>query len=129
MLAAKCPDEKTRTVIYEMLDACADIPEALAVDGTLLDGSALEVTAERAEQVAEEAQKAAAGHEVFLKWLPPEAEEGQLAETFKCCGEILGDVRLKRNPQDGSCMGIGWITFFTTRTVPATECGPHFGFA
>ena len=62
----------------------ADIPEALAVDGTLLDGSALEVTAERAEQVAEEAQKAAAGHEVFLKWLPPEAEEGQLAETFKC---------------------------------------------
>ena len=91
----------------------ADIPEALAVDGTLLDGSALEVTAERAEQVAEEAQKAAAGHEVFLKWLPPEAEEGQLAETFKCCGEILGDVRLKRNPQDGSCMGIGWITFLS----------------
>jgi len=91
----------------------ADIPDALAVDGRLLDGAKLSVTPESAEEVAAEAEKAAAGHEVFLKWLPPIATEEELAELFKSCGEILGDVRLKRNPQDGSCMGIGWITFAT----------------
>jgi 16S rRNA (cytosine1402-N4)-methyltransferase len=37
-----------------------------------------------------------------------------LADLFSDCGEILGDVRLRRSPQDGSCMGIGWITFATT---------------
>ena len=91
----------------------SDIPDALAVDGAKLDGSKLSVTPERAEEVVAEAEKAAAGHEVFLKWLPPIATEEELAELFKSCGEILGDVRLKRNPQDGSCMGIGWITFAT----------------
>ena len=95
----------------------SDIADALSVDGTLLDGSPLSVTPERAEQVEEEAAKAAAGHEVFLKWLPPETEENKLAEIFSKCGEILGDVRLRRNPQDGSCMGIGWITFDTAEAA------------
>jgi len=92
----------------------ADVADALLVDGTELDGSVLTVTPERQEDVVREAEKAGAGHEVFLKWLPPTATEEVLADLFSDCGEILGDVRLRRNPQDGSCMGIGWITFATT---------------
>jgi sedoheptulose-bisphosphatase len=40
VLAAKCKDEKTRTVIYEMLDACADITEALRSALVTVEGSA-----------------------------------------------------------------------------------------
>jgi len=94
-----------------------DIPDAVAVDGTLLHGSSLCVSPESPEAVAAEADKAAAGHEVFLKWLPPIANEKGLAEMFEDCGELLGDVRLKRNPQDGSCMGIGWVTFATAEAA------------
>ena len=39
VLAAKCPDEKTRMVIYEMLDACADITEALRSALVTVEGS------------------------------------------------------------------------------------------
>jgi len=53
----------------------ADVAEALLVNGTDLDGSVLTVTPERQEDVVREAEKAGAGHEVFLKWLPPIATE------------------------------------------------------
>ena len=40
VLDAKCSDAKTRTVIYEMLDACADITEALRSALVTVEGSA-----------------------------------------------------------------------------------------
>ncbi len=45
----------------------ADVRDALSVDGEVLDGSRLVVKAEHPEEVALEADKAAAGHEVFIK--------------------------------------------------------------
>ena len=45
----------------------ADVRDALSVDGEVLDDSRLVVTAEHPEEVALEADKAAAGHEVFIK--------------------------------------------------------------
>ncbi len=58
---------------------------------------------------------------MFLKWLPPIATEEVLSSIFSTCGEILGDVRLRRSPQDGSCMGIGWITFMTAQVCEGVE--------
>ena len=51
------------------------------------------------------------GYEIFIKYLPYDTQEDDLATFFSECGEIVGKPRLMRHAQSGQCKGIGWITF------------------
>ena len=51
------------------------------------------------------------GYEVFIKYLPHTSEEHEVADFFSQFGEILGGVRLIRNPTTGQCKGAGFVTF------------------
>lgn len=51
------------------------------------------------------------GYEVFLKYLPHSANEGEVYKYFSDCGAIAGPARLLRDPQTGAAKGAGFITF------------------
>ena len=51
------------------------------------------------------------GYEVFVKYLPHTSEEAEVSDFFSQFGEILGGVRLIRNPTTGQCKGAGFVTF------------------
>eukprot|EP00798_Chlamydomonas_sp_ICE-L_P026403 gene26403-17500_t len=66
-----------------------------------------------AEPLPPRVQPVAVASPPFKAEAPKTATEAELADMFKECGEILGDVRLMKNPATGQCKGIGWITFAT----------------
>ena len=48
---------------------------------------------------------------MFVKYLPHTSEEAEVSDFFSQFGEILGGVRLIRNPTTGQCKGAGFVTF------------------
>lgn len=74
-------------------------------------------------------QREAAGFEVFFKYLPYSANETEMRSMFEECGEIVGDIRLMRNPANGQCKGIGWITFSTEDGMNAALAWDGFRYA
>jgi RNA recognition motif-containing protein len=69
------------------------------------------------------------GFEVFVKYLPHTAEEGEVAELFSRYGALMGDVRLMRNPATGACKGAGFVSFVTeaSRAAALAGDGAKFG--
>ena len=69
------------------------------------------------------------GYEVFVKYLPHTSEEHEVADVFSQFGEILGGVRLIRNPTTGQCKGAGFVTFAHehARQAALAKDGMKFG--
>ena len=69
------------------------------------------------------------GYEVFVKYLPHTSEEHEVADVFSRFGEILGGVRLIRNPATGQCKGAGFVTFAHehARQAALAKDGMKFG--
>ena len=51
------------------------------------------------------------GYEVFVKYLPKNVDESDIADFFKRCGELKEEVNLLRDQTTGSSKGAGFLTF------------------
>jgi 16S rRNA (cytosine1402-N4)-methyltransferase len=51
------------------------------------------------------------GNEIYIKYLPTTATEKDVADFFAEAGEIVGEVRLMKNPATGQSKGAGFVTF------------------
>jgi len=51
------------------------------------------------------------GYEVFVKYLPKNVDESDIADFFKLCGELKEEVNLLRDQTTGNSKGAGFLTF------------------
>ena len=58
------------------------------------------------------------GYEVFVKYLPKNVDESDIADFFKHCGELKEEVNLLRDQATGNSKGAGFLTF---RTIQSRE--------
>lgn len=58
------------------------------------------------------------GYEVFVKYLPKNVDESDIADFFRRCGELKEEVNLLRDQTTGSSKGAGFLTF---RNVESRE--------